>query len=123
VGVARAAFDRALAHLREREQFGRKLIEFQGLQFKLADMRMELEAAKLLTRKAATDLRDDRASEESRISPSIAKCYASDAAMKITTEAVQLLGGSGYVKEYHVERYMRDAKMLQIVEGTNEIQR
>ena len=122
-GLSRTAIDLAKKHLLERQQFGKKLIEFQGLQFMLADMRMQYEAAKLLVEKAAASLEENPKDPSNRIRPSMAKCLATDAAMKITTDAVQLLGGAGYVHEYQVERLMRDAKMLQIVEGTNQIQR
>lgn len=123
-GLSRTAIRLALDHLCERSQFGQKLIEFQGLQFMLADMQIKYEAAKALTERAAQALANcklDRSAQ--RMQPSIAKCFATDAAMSITTDAVQLLGGAGYIKEYGVERLMRDAKMLQIVEGTNQIQR
>lgn len=122
-GLSRTAIEKAVAHLNEREQFGSKLMEFQGLQFMLADMQMKFEAARMLTIRAATLLDAGSASSESRMAPSIAKCFATDSAMTITTDAVQLLGGAGYIKDYEVERLMRDAKMLQIVEGTNQIQR
>lgn len=122
-GISRSAINIALKHLQEREQFGQKLIDFQGLQFILADMRMKLEAARLMTVNAALELDRDRKARHTRLTSSMAKCYASDAAMSITTDAVQLLGGAGYIHEYQVERLMRDAKMLQIVEGTNQIQR
>ncbi len=120
-GISRTALHHAVEHLKHREQFGQKLIEFQGLQFMLADMSMKLEASRLLTREAAHAL--DGQMPESRRLTSMAKCFATDAAMSITTDAVQLLGGAGYVREYKVEKLMRDAKMLQIVEGTNQIQR
>ncbi|MEZ4754720.1 MAG: acyl-CoA dehydrogenase family protein [Bdellovibrionota bacterium] len=122
-GLSRTAIELAKAHLQERQQFGKKLIEFQGLQFMLADLRMQYEASKLLVEKAASILESNPGDPSNRLRPSIAKCFATDAAMKITTDAVQLLGGAGYVHEYQVERLMRDAKMLQIVEGTNQIQR
>jgi alkylation response protein AidB-like acyl-CoA dehydrogenase len=126
-GIAIAALEAATQHLKERHQFGKPLSEFQGLQFMLADMYQRLEAARLLTEKAADDLDLTRTSNDSkvntRLSSSVAKCFATDAAMSITTDAVQLLGGAGYIKEYMVERYMRDAKMLQIVEGANQVQR
>jgi len=124
-GISRACIERALAHLKERQQFGKRLIEFQGLQFMLADMQMKLAASLALTRQAAQELdqrRQQPGNERSALA-SVAKCFASDCAMQIATDAVQLLGGAGYIKEYQVERYMRDAKMLQIVEGTNQIQR
>lgn len=126
-GIAIAALEVATQFLKERHQFGKPLAEFQGLQFMLADMYQRLEAARLLTAKAADDLDTARTSHSSkvntRLSSSVAKCFATDAAMAITTDAVQLLGGAGYIKEYVVERYMRDAKMLQIVEGANQVQR
>lgn len=126
-GISLAAIGAATKHLRERKQFGKSLAEFQGLQFIVADMHQHVEAARLLTLKAARDLDEARLVKNSfintKLSSSTAKCFATDAAMTITTNAVQLLGGAGYVKEYCVERYMRDAKMLQIVEGTNQIQR
>ena len=122
-GIARSALERALTHLKEREQFGQKLIEFQGLQFMLADMRLKLEAAQLITWQAARTLDTAPESRQNRITSSLAKCAATDAAMSITTDAVQLLGGAGYIREYAVERLMREAKMLQIVEGANQVQR
>lgn len=122
-GISRAAIEIASKHLVERSQFGQPLSEFQGLQFMLADMAIKLESSLLCTWNAATLM--DRAENKSTIrkSSSIAKCLATDSAMSITTDAVQLLGGAGYLKEYRVEKLMRDAKMLQIVEGTNQIQR
>lgn len=122
-GLSESALEKAIAHLKEREQFGAPLISFQGLQFMLADMKIKLEGAKLATWQAAKVLDDSPESTENRLYPSIAKCMATDAAMAITTDAVQLLGGAGYIKEYSVERLMREAKMLQIVEGANQIQR
>lgn len=126
-GISHAAIESARRHLKERVQFGRPLADFQGLQFMLADMFSALQAARLLTHQAALEIDAERSgdttSTNSRLSSSVAKCFATDAAMEITTNAVQLLGGAGYIKEYQVERYMRDAKMLQIVEGTNQIQR
>jgi len=122
-GLSRTALALAVAHLKEREQFGQKMINFQGLQFMLADMRMKLEAAELLTYQAARTLELSPKARENRVYPPMAKCFATDAAMSITTDAVQLLGGAGYIKEYEVERLMRDAKMLQIVEGANQLQR
>jgi alkylation response protein AidB-like acyl-CoA dehydrogenase len=125
-GLSKAAIELARKYLNERDQFGKPLYDFQGLQFMLADMYCKAEASQLLVRKAAEDLDDEKlggTSTNSRLSSSVAKCFATDAAMSITTDAVQLLGGAGYIKEYSVERLMRDAKMLQIVEGTNQIQR
>jgi alkylation response protein AidB-like acyl-CoA dehydrogenase len=121
LGIAQGAFDAAVRYAAEREQFGQKIAEFQGLQFMLADMAMEIEAARLLTYKAAAlcDAQDPKLTYFA----SIAKCHASDTAMKVTTDAVQILGGYGYMREYGVERMMRDAKITQIYEGTNQIQR
>jgi len=119
-GVSFRALELSLKHLQERRQFGQALAEFQGLQFMVADMAVALEASILLTRSAAEEL--DRGGS-AKFESAAAKCFASDAAMKITTDAVQLFGGAGYLAEYGVERLMRDAKMLQIVEGTNQIQR
>ncbi len=120
VGAAQAAFDVALRYAQEREQFGKPIVQFQGIQWKLADMAMNIEAARLLVYYAAY-----LASKKERFTKaaSMAKCFASDVSMHVTTEAVQILGGYGYTKDYPVERHMRDAKVLQIVEGTNEIQR
>jgi alkylation response protein AidB-like acyl-CoA dehydrogenase len=120
VGLAQAAFDAAVGFARERQQFGRPVIEFQGLQFMLADMATQIEAARRLYREAAR-LRDQGG--EYTIAGSMAKLFASDVAMRVTTDAVQVHGGYGYMREYPVERYMREAKALQIVEGTNQIQR
>jgi acyl-CoA dehydrogenase len=120
VGVGRAAMEAALQYAREREQFGRTIASFQAIQFKLADMAIKLEAARLLVWQAAWLA--DRGLRNSYES-AIAKCFAADSAMQITTEAVQIFGGYGYIKEYPVEKYMRDAKLLQIYEGTNEVQR
>jgi alkylation response protein AidB-like acyl-CoA dehydrogenase len=121
LGIAQGAFDAAVKYATEREQFGQRIAEFQGLQFMLADMAMDLEAARLLTYKAAAlcDAQDPKLTYFA----SIAKCHASDTAMKVTTDAVQILGGYGYMREYGVERMMRDAKITQIYEGTNQIQR
>lgn len=118
-GVASRALELAVSHLQERKQFGKALAEFQGLQFMVADCAMQLRAAILMTREAAREL--DAGAKSA--SASMAKCFATDAAMRITTDCVQLLGGAGYLAEYRVEGLMRDAKMLQIVEGTNQIQR
>ena len=121
LGIAQGALDVAARYATEREQFGKPVAEFQGVSFMLADMAMQLEAARLLVYKALAlcDAGDPRMTYFS----SIAKCFASDAAMRITTDAVQVLGGYGYVREYPVERFMRDAKITQIYEGTNQIQR
>ncbi|MGH2738898.1 MAG: acyl-CoA dehydrogenase family protein [Actinomycetota bacterium] len=120
VGLAQAAFDAAVAFAKERVQFGHPIVEFQGIQFLLADMSVQVEAARRLYREAA---RERDAGEGDSISCSQAKLFASDMAMRVTTDAVQALGGYGYMREYAVERYMREAKALQIVEGTNQIQR
>ncbi len=121
LGIAQGAFDVAAGYANEREQFGKPIAHQQGLQFLLADMAMEIEAARLLTYRAASlvDAKDPRMTYFA----SVAKCYAGDAAMKVTTDAVQVLGGYGYMREYPVERMMRDAKITQIYEGTNQIQR
>ena len=107
--------------MHEREQFGKKIAEFEGLQFLLADMAMEIEAARLLVYRAATlvEAHDPRMTYFA----GVAKCFASDAAMKVTTDAVQLLGGYGYTQDFPAERMMRDAKITQIYEGTNQVQR
>ncbi len=119
-GLASKSIELARKHLLERKQFDQPLANFQGLQFMLAEMYMKLRASVLLTREAAIEL-DQGGSDNTPAS--IAKCFATDSAMQITTDGVQLLGGAGYIEEYQVERLMRDAKMLQIVEGTNQIQR
>ncbi|HEY7282463.1 MAG TPA: acyl-CoA dehydrogenase family protein [Actinomycetota bacterium] len=121
LGIAQGAFDFAARYMTEREQFGRRISEFQGLQFMLADMAMEIEAARLLVYKAASLV--EAGDPRMTLFASLAKCSASDAAMKVTTDAVQILGGYGYMREYPVERFMRDAKITQIYEGTNQIQR
>jgi alkylation response protein AidB-like acyl-CoA dehydrogenase len=120
VGLAQAALDAAVAFTREREQFGRPVIEFQGLQFMLADAATQIEAARRLYREAARARDQGRGSS---VACSMAKLFASDVAMRVTTDAVQAHGGYGYMREYPVERYMREAKALQIVEGTNQVQR
>lgn len=122
-GLSKTAIEIAKKHLASREQFGCKLIEMQGLQFILADLAIKHAAARLLTWKAADEISRDSKSQAARVGSSMAKCFATDSAMTITTDAVQLLGGAGYIKDYQVERLMRDAKMLQIVEGANQIQR
>jgi len=121
VGVAQGALDTAVAYVKEREQFGKKIAEFQGLQFMLADMAMKLEAARQLVYVAAA--KSERGDRDLPFFGAAAKCYASDVAMEITTDAVQLLGGAGYTKDFPVERMMRDAKITQIYEGTNQVQR
>lgn len=119
-GLASRALELGIHHLKERKQFGHPLAEFQGLRFMVAEMFQHLRASVVLTRDAVNQLDSGLTATEAC---AIAKCFATDAAMKITTDAVQLLGGAGYLEDYQVERLMRDAKMLQIVEGTNQIQR
>lgn len=120
VGVARAALEYALAYAKERQQFGAPIINNQGIAFLLADMAMKIEAARLLTWQAAWMVDQGlKVTEKS----AMAKCFASDTAMEVTTHAVQILGGYGYMRDYPVEKLMRDAKLLQIYEGTNQIQR
>jgi alkylation response protein AidB-like acyl-CoA dehydrogenase len=121
VGIAQGALDYALGYVKERQQFGRPVADFQGVQFMLADMATKLEAARQLTYAAAA--RSERSDADLTFFGAAAKCFASDIAMEVTTDAVQLLGGYGYVQDYPVERMMRDAKITQIYEGTNQIQR
>jgi alkylation response protein AidB-like acyl-CoA dehydrogenase len=121
VGIAQGALDHALGYVAERRQFGRSVAEFQGVQFMLADMAMTLQAARQLVYAAAA--RSERDDPDLPFFGAAAKCYASDVAMRVTTDAVQLLGGAGYVSDHPVERMMRDAKITQIYEGTNQIQR
>lgn len=120
LGIASGAYELALAYSKERKAFGKEICKHQAIQFKLADMATEIEAARLLCLKAAylKDVHQDYA-----LASSMAKVFASETAMKTATEAVQIHGGYGFVKEYHVERLMRDAKITQIYEGTSEIQR
>jgi len=120
VGVAQAAFETARHYSRAREQFGQPISSFQGIQFMLADMAMKIEAARLLVYEAAYKLDEG---QNAGMYASMAKCFATDMAMEVTTNAVQVLGGAGYVRDYPVERYMRDVKVAQIFEGTNQIQR
>jgi alkylation response protein AidB-like acyl-CoA dehydrogenase len=121
LGIAQGAFDQATAYAKERRQFGQPIAEFQGVGFMLADMAMRVEAARLLVYKAAAAVGE----QDPRVSywAAIAKAYASDTAMAVTTDAVQVLGGYGYIKDFPLERMMRDAKITQIYEGTNQIQR
>jgi acyl-CoA dehydrogenase len=121
VGLARAALEVAWKYARERVQFGKPIVGHQAVQMMLADMAMAVETARLLTWRAA-HAADQDAKDAERFA-AMAKCYASDTAMRVSTDAVQVLGGYGYMKEYPVEKYMRDAKLLQIYEGTNQIQR
>ncbi|TQR19519.1 acyl-CoA dehydrogenase family protein [Psychrobacillus vulpis] len=120
VGIAQAAFDRALRYSKERKQFGKSLSEFQVTQFKLADMAMKIELARNMVHKAAWLKDQGRAFGKEA---SMCKLYASEIAMEVADQAVQIHGGYGYMKEYEVERYMRDAKLLEIGEGTSEVQR
>lgn len=120
VGLAQAALDYAVAYAREREQFGRSILDFQGIRFMLADAATQISAARALTL-AAARLRD--AGRPYSVEAAKAKLFATDMAMRVTTDAVQVLGGYGYVQDWPVERYLREAKVLQIVEGTNQIQR
>jgi alkylation response protein AidB-like acyl-CoA dehydrogenase len=120
VGVAQAAFETACHYSRQRAQFGQPISNFQGIQFMLADMAMKIEAARLLVYQAAYKLDEG---QSAGMYASMAKCFATDMAMEVTTNAVQILGGAGYVRDYPVERYMRDVKVAQIFEGTNQIQR
>jgi alkylation response protein AidB-like acyl-CoA dehydrogenase len=121
VGISQGALDVALDYVKERRQFGSRIADFQGIQFMLADMAMTLEAARQMVYVAAA--KSERGDPDLPFFGAAAKCYASDVAMQITTDAVQLLGGAGYVKDYPLERMMRDAKITQIYEGTNQIQR
>ncbi|MGN6129633.1 MAG: acyl-CoA dehydrogenase family protein [Nocardioidaceae bacterium] len=121
VGIAQGALDYALDYAKERRQFGKAIADFQGLQFLLADMGMKVEAARQLTYAAAG--RSERGDKDLTFFGAAAKCFASDTAMQVATDAVQVLGGYGYTRDYSVERMMRDAKITQIYEGTNQVQR
>lgn len=121
VGVAQGALDYALDYAKERQQFGKSIAEFQGLQFMLADMGMKVEAARQMTYAAAG--RSERGDADLTFFGAAAKCFASDVAMEVTVNAVQVLGGYGFTRDYPVERMMRDAKITQIYEGTNQVQR
>jgi len=121
LGIAAGALDEAVKYSRERRQFGKPISSFQGVQFMLADMATQVEAARTLVYQAARYI-DSGAKDISKIS-AMSKLFASDTAMKVTTDAVQIFGGYGYMKEYPVEKMMRDAKITQIYEGTNQIQR
>jgi alkylation response protein AidB-like acyl-CoA dehydrogenase len=121
LGVAQGALDYALGYAQERKQFGKPIADFQGLQFMLADMGMKIEAARQLTYAAAG--RSERGDKDLTFFGAAAKCFASDVAMEVTTNAVQVLGGYGYTRDYPVERMLRDAKITQIYEGTNQVQR
>ena len=121
VGIAQGAFEEAVKFAKTREQFGQKVSSFQAIQHMLADMATQIEAARLLVYQAAREV--DRNSKESAKISAMAKMYASDTAMKVTVDALQVCGGSGYMREYPVEKMLRDAKITQIYEGTNQIQR
>jgi alkylation response protein AidB-like acyl-CoA dehydrogenase len=123
VGIAQGAIDYAASYLRSRHQFGSPLSSFQGLQFMLADMAMRTDAARLLVQRACALIDEGDPRGELTMAGAMAKCFASDTAMSVTTDGVQLLGGYGYTKEFPMERFMRDAKITQIYEGTNQIQR
>ena len=121
LGIAQGAFDVAKKYSHERKQFGKPIFDFQAIQFMLADMAMQIEAARQLTYAAA--VKSERGESDLTFFSAASKCFATDVAMKVTTDAVQILGGYGYVSDYPVERMMRDAKLTQIYEGTNQIQR
>ena len=121
LGIAQGAFEVATKYSHERKQFGKAIFDFQGVQFMLADMAMNIAAAKSLTYEAA--VKSERGEKDLTFFSAAAKCFATDVAMKVTTDAVQVLGGYGYVSDYPVERMMRDAKLTQIYEGTNQVQR
>jgi len=121
VGIAQGALDFAIGYVKERRQFGKRIADFQGIEFMLADMAMNLEAARQLVYVAAA--KSERNDPDLPFFGAAAKCLASDVAMSVTTDAVQLLGGAGYTQDFPVERMMRDAKITQIYEGTNQIQR
>ena len=121
LGIAQGAFEAATAYAHERQQFGKPIFDFQGIQFMLADMAMQIAAARALTYQAA--IKSERGEKDLTFFSAASKCFATDVAMKVTTDAVQVLGGYGYVSDFPVERMMRDAKLTQIYEGTNQVQR
>ena len=121
LGIAQGAFEVATKYSHERKQFGKEIFDFQGVQFMLADMAMNIAAARSMTYSAA--VKSERGEKDLTFFSAAAKCFATDVAMKVTTDAVQVLGGYGYVSDYPVERMMRDAKLTQIYEGTNQVQR
>lgn len=121
LGIAQGALDVAVKYAKERQQFGKSISSFQGIQWMLADMATEIEASRALVYSAAREI--DAGTKDVGKDSAMAKMYASDVAMRVTTEAVQILGGYGYMKDYPAEKYMRDAKITQIYEGTNQIQR
>ena len=121
VGIAQGAVDAAIAYTKDRKQFGESISTFQAVQFMLADMAMKVEAARLMVYTAAA--RAERGEPNLGFISAASKCFASDVAMEVTTDAVQLFGGAGFTTDFPVERFMRDAKITQIYEGTNEVQR
>lgn len=121
VGIAQGALDIAIKYAKERHQFGKSISSFQGIQWMLADMAMQVEAARALVYACAREI--DAGCKDIAKDSAAAKCFASDVAMKVATDAVQILGGYGYMRDYPAEKYMRDAKITQIYEGTNQIQR
>jgi alkylation response protein AidB-like acyl-CoA dehydrogenase len=123
VGLAQGCLDYAGNYAKEREAFGQPIAQFQGVQFMLADMFMGIEAARLLVYRAAAMVDEGRFGKEEVHFISAAKCYAADVAMKAAVDSIQVLGGAGYMKDHPLERFMRDAKQLQIIEGTNQVQR
>ncbi|MGH9057122.1 MAG: acyl-CoA dehydrogenase family protein [Acidimicrobiales bacterium] len=123
VGLAQGALDYAVGYMKERQAFGKPIAEFQGLQFMLADMAMKIEAARALTYRACAIIDEGDPGGELNAAGAMAKCFAGDIAMEVTTDGVQLLGGNGYTMDFPMERMMRDAKITQIYEGTNQIQR
>jgi acyl-CoA dehydrogenase len=120
VGIARAALEHSIDYAGQRQQFGKLIREFEAIQFILADMAKDIQAARLLSWQAAWLL---DAGQRNTLVSSYAKCFAADTAMRVTTDAVQVYGGYGYIKEFPVEKLMRDAKLIQIYEGTSQIQR
>ena len=123
VGIAQGAIDHASAFIQQRKAFGRRVADFQGLRWMLADMAMQTEAARQLTYKAASMVDSGITGPELGSMAAMAKCFASDVAMKVATDAVQMFGAAGISNEYPINRYFRDAKVVQIIEGTNQIQR
>ncbi len=123
LGIARGAFEEAVRYAKERTQFGKSISEFQGVQFMIADMAMNIELTRRMIYTTSEYIGHERVGKEVAPYAAMSKCFASDMAMKVTTDAVQILGGYGIMKEYPVERMMRDAKVTQIIEGTNQVQR
>jgi len=121
VGIAQGALDEAIHYAKEREQFGKPITTFQGIQFMIADMATQIEAARALVYSTARMI--DRGVKNTARESAMAKMFASDMAMRVTTDAVQVVGGYGYMRDYPMEKFMRDAKITQIYEGTNQIQR